>query len=207
MREETNLEWLLKALDWAYNKAINGTGVIDSAFNIANDYLIRINDTEQAINTLINAQTAKCATSGFITGLGGFTTMPLAIPANVSSVLFMQLRMIAAIAIMRDFDPKCDQVIALAFSCLVGDAACTFLKGVGIRMGEKITENILDRITRQVISQLNRKVGLQLITKTSGRNLINVSKVLPIVGGIVGGAIDGSSTKLIGTTAKRIFTN
>ena len=207
MREETNLEWLLKALDWAYNKAINGTNLIDSAFNIANDYLIRTNDTENAMNTLINTQTAKCATSGFITGLGGFTTMPIAIPANVSSVLFMQLRMIAAIAIMRDFDPKCDQVKALAFSCLVGDAACNFLKGVGIRMGEKITENILNRITNQVISQLNRKVGLQLITKSGSRSIVNVGKILPIVGGIVGGAIDGSSTKLIGTTAKRIFTN
>ena len=49
---------------------------------------------------LIRWQNAKCATSGFIAGLGGSITLPVSIPANISSVLYIQIRMIAAIAYM-----------------------------------------------------------------------------------------------------------
>ena len=38
----------------------------------------------------------KCAASGFLTGFGGFLTLPINVPANLSSVLYVQLRMIAA---------------------------------------------------------------------------------------------------------------
>ncbi|WOV83108.1 hypothetical protein PGH26_09210 [Sporosarcina jeotgali] len=87
-----------KVLEWSYNKVIQGIPGTDSAYELADNYLSKSSDTDEAINSLINWQTSKCATSGFVTGLGGVITMPVAIPANIASVIYVQMRMIAAIA-------------------------------------------------------------------------------------------------------------
>ena len=39
------------------------------------------------LDNFISWQVAKCGTSGFLTGLGGLITLPVAIPANIASVL------------------------------------------------------------------------------------------------------------------------
>ena len=53
---------------------------------------------------MLKNQIAKCTTSGVVTGLGGFITMPVAIPANIGSVIYVQMRMIACTAYMADYD-------------------------------------------------------------------------------------------------------
>lgn len=46
--------------------------------------------------------------------------LPVAIPANISSVLYIQLRMIAAIAIMSGHDVKDDKVRTLPTPAFAG---------------------------------------------------------------------------------------
>jgi hypothetical protein len=205
MSEEGKPALIKKVLDWAYDKAINGAGLVDSASVLAEDYQKIYRDPDKAIDSLINWQTTKCATAGFITGLGGLLTLPVVIPANISSVLFMQLRMVAAIAMMRGYDPKRDQVQSLAYVCLTGSAAADILKSVGIRIGQQITERAINRISGQVIAQINEKVGFRLLTKYGGKGMINLSKAVPLIGGVVGGAVDASTTRIIGKTAKNTF--
>jgi hypothetical protein len=205
MSEERKPALIKKVLDWAYDKAINGAGLVDSASVLAEDYQKIYRDPDKAIDSLINWQTTKCATAGFITGLGGLLTLPVVIPANISSVLFMQLRMVAAIAMMRGYDPKRDQVQSLAYVCLTGSAAADILKSVGIRIGQQITERAINRISGQVIAQINEKVGFRLLTKYGGKGMINLSKAVPLIGGVVGGAVDASTTRIIGRTAKNTF--
>lgn len=197
MSEERNPAVVMKVLNWAYDKAINGAGIVDSASVLAGDYQRVHPDPEKAIDSLINWQTTKCATSGFVTGVGGLLTLPVAIPANISSVLFMQLRMIAAIALIRGYDPKSDQVQSLAYVCLTGTAASDLLKGVGIRLGQRVTES--------AIRKINERVGLRLLTKFGGKGVINIGKAVPLIGGVVGGAVDATSTRIIGKTAKYTF--
>jgi uncharacterized protein (DUF697 family) len=196
---------LMKALEWSYDKALTGGGPFGSAFDLANDYLHKSKSREGAVESLINWQIAKCATSGFITGLGGLLTLPVAIPANISSVMLIQLRMILSIAIIGGFDPKSDQVKSLAFICLTGSAASTILKEIGIKAGQRVSERALQNIGEQVITRINYLVKIRLLTKTGKVGVINFGKVIPLVGGVIGGTIDASSTKLIGKAAKRMF--
>ena len=205
MSKERNPALIMKALDWAYGKAINGAGMVESASQLVEDYRVMNDDPEKAIDSLINWQMTKCATAGFFTGMGGLLTMPIAIPANVSSVLFIQLRMIAAIALMRGYDPKSDQVQTLAYACLTGSAATDILKGVGIRVGQRITETAINKISGKVISQINEKVGFRLLTKFGSEGVISLGKAVPLIGGVVSGAVDASTTKIIGKTAKKTF--
>ncbi|MEI6950746.1 EcsC family protein [Paraflavisolibacter sp. H34] len=205
MPEEKKLAWIQQALDWAYDKAVFGTGIADSAIVLADDFRKKHDLPEQAIDKLIRWQSAMCATSGFVTGLGGLITLPLTIPANVSSVLFLQLRMIAAIAMIRGYDPKTEPVKSLAIVCLAGSAAGEILKGVGIRVGEKVTESVIQKISTQAIARINRAVGFRLLSKFGSDGVINIGKAIPLVGSVVGGAFDASSTLIIGKTAKSTF--
>ncbi|MBD0297557.1 MAG: EcsC family protein [Flavisolibacter sp.] len=204
MAKKLNQEVIIKGLEWAYDKALSG-GVLDTAYDLAHDYLQKSKNKEEAISSLINWQTAKCATSGFITGCGGLITLPVTVPANLVSVLFMQLRMIVAIAIISGYDPKSDPVRSLAYVCLTGNAASNVLKGVGIKMGEMITEKAIEEISGRLMAKINQIVGARLLTRFGKTGVVNLGKAIPIAGGIISGTFDAAATKIIGTIATRVF--
>ena len=102
------IQTMEKVLAWSYDKAVNGVPGLDSAIELAEDYLNEDGSLGEKVDSLIRWQNAKCATSGFITNLGGLLTIPVAVPANISSTLYVQLRMIAAIAYMGGYDLKND---------------------------------------------------------------------------------------------------
>ena len=68
---------------------------METAQDLAEKYIRKHNNVDDAINEFVNWQIAKCTTSGFLTGLGGLITLPVALPANITSVLYVQIRMIA----------------------------------------------------------------------------------------------------------------
>ena len=114
---------ILLALDWAYDKAINGVVGLDSAAQLAESYMNDGNNREQQVNKLIRWQKAKAGTSGFITGLGGLLTLPITLPTNITTVTYIQIRMIAAIAHMGGHDLKDDRIKAIVYICLTGNKA------------------------------------------------------------------------------------
>lgn len=191
-------------LDWGYEKAIEGGMGIESAYELAAEYQEKYG-VEQGINKLVNVQLAKCGTSGFLSGLGGLITLPIAIPANVSSVIFIQLRMIAAVAHLRGYDLKSDEVRTFVYTSLTGKAATDILKNAGIQVGNKLTVNLIKKIPGEVILRINRAVGMRLVTKFGEKGVMNLGKMIPLVGGVIGGTFDVASTKTIAQVAKNMF--
>ena len=196
---------MMQVLEWGYEKAIQGLPGMESAEELAKRYLEKYDTVDEAIDPFINWQCAKCATSGFITGLGGLLTLPVAIPANISSVIFVQIRMIATIAKMRGYNLKDDQVKTLVFVALTGQAATDILKQAGITIGSKVGINLIKKMPMKVIYQINKKVGFRLVTKFGQKGIINLGKLVPIVGGVIGGTVDTVGTLTVGKTAKKLF--
>lgn len=193
-----------EVLDWGYEKAIEGGMGIDSAYELAEEYREKYG-VEKGINKLVSIQLTKCGTSGFLSGLGGIITLPLTIPANVSSVIFIQLRMIAAIAHLRGYDLKSDEVRTFVYTALTGKAATDILKNAGIQVGNKVTVNLIKKIPGEVILRINRIVGMRLLTKFGKTGVVNLGKMVPLVGGVIGGTFDIASTKTIAEVAKTMF--
>ncbi len=196
---------VLQALDLAYEKAINGLPGMDSAEELARSYLQQEGTLTERANSLIRWQNAKAGSSGFITGLGGFATLPVAIPANLMSVLYFQVRMIAAIASMGGHDIRDDRVKSMIYACLAGNMAKDILQEIGINIGTRLTAQMIGRISESAIVAINRKVGFLLLSKTGGRGAINLGKAIPLAGGIIGGSIDVFATNLIGNIARNAF--
>jgi hypothetical protein len=196
---------LLQVLDWTYDQAVNGFSGLDSAEDLAADYLSGDGALFDKANALIGMQCAKAGASGFLAGLGGAALLPLSIPANVTSVLFIQIRMIAAIAIMAGFSVKDDRVKTLVFLCLVGDAGMDVLKQAGISIGKNMTINVINAISAKTIDAINQLVGFTLLAKFGGQGVVNLDKAVPVVGGLIGGTLDAVSTHLVGSFARNTF--
>lgn len=195
----------MQALDWAYTKAVDGVPGLDSAVEMAEDYLKGEGDTTAQVNSLIRWQNTKAGTSGFVTGLGGFLTMPVTIPANITSVMYVQVRMIAAIAHMGGHDLKDDRVKSLVYACMAGNAAKDVLKDVGIVIGRKLTTQAIKNISGKTVTAINQKVGFRLLTKFGEKGAVNMGKAVPIVGGIIGATFDSVATNTIGNVARSTF--
>lgn len=195
-----------KVLEWAYEKAINGIPGTDTAVELAESYLKKHSNNDDAIISLINFQVKKCATSGFVTGLGGVVTMPVSIPANIASVLYVQIRMVAAIAHIRGYDLKDDQVQTFVYACLTGQTVNEVVKSTGIKIGLKVGEAQIKRIPGEVIKKINRAVGFRLVTKFGQKGVINLGKMVPLMGGVIGGSFDAVTTKAVASAARKSFT-
>lgn len=199
-------EDIMKVLDACYEKCLNGIPhVSKSVEDFANDYLGRYPSPKYACKAMINNQIIKCTTSGFITGFGGVITLPVAVPANVSSVLYVQMRMIACTAYMSGLELDNDATQTFVYACLAGVAVSEIVKNVGIRFGTKLTESLLKKMPGKVLTKINQKVGFRFLTKFGEKGLINLDKCIPVVGALVGGGLDFAETKVIAGRAYKWF--
>lgn len=195
-----------KILDSCYKQAVDGIPKVSKPIDeLVEDYVRKHDTHEAAAKALIRGQLAKCSTSGFLAGLGGAITLPVAIPANISSVIYVQLRMIAAIAKLGGYDPRDDQVQTLAYVCLTGQAVGAVMKDAGINIGGKMAVAGIKKIPGEALKKINQKVGFRLITKFGETGTINLGKAVPVVGGLIGGGFDFATTKIIAENAYKMF--
>ncbi len=196
---------VIKTIDWAYNKAINGGGGIESAIAMGNEYLKKHHSAESAAKALIKTHVAQAGASGFVTGLGGIMTLPIAIPANFASVIYVQIRMISAIAHIGGYDVKDNKVKALVLACLVGNVAKDVVQEMGIALGTRITQKLIAGYSEKQLMQVERKISFRIFRKATTQGVAKTSKLVPLVGGVIGGAFDVAATSAIAKIAKKMF--
>ena len=207
MSNSSDLGIIGQALEWSYDKAVNGMGLLGTAQEFGDEYLRSSNHHKiNAANSLIRWQNAKAATTGFVTNVGGLVTLPVAIPTNMASNLYIQLRMIAGIAHVAGHDVFDDKTKTLCFICLTGNSAAEVIKAAGIQIGNKFTAAAIQKyITGEMIKSINKAVGFRLATKAGTTGILNFTKMVPLVGGVIGGTFDGVMTNTIGNTARKAF--
>lgn len=197
---------MLQVLDWAYEKSLNGIpGVSEPIEIFVSSYIKGNATTEQKVNSLIRWQISKTTTSGFLTGLGGLITLPIAIPADISTGIYIHMRMIAAIAYIGGYDIKDDKVKSLIYLCLVGESIKDILKDGGIAIGNKLAFSSLKSVSGKTLTKINRMVGFRLVTKFGEKGAVNLVKFVPVAGGIIGATVNAIGTNTIGNLAKKTF--
>lgn len=197
---------LMNSLDKIYGLVVDGIPHVSPPItDFAGKYLHKCSSVDEAAMKLINAQIAKSTASGFLTGLGGIVTIPVSLPANLATVLYFQLRMIAGVAYMAGFDVHSPQVRSLSYMCLAGLTMEQLLKNTGIKIGTRITKSVAAKLPAKLTASINQKVGYRLFTKFGNRSALSVGKAVPILGGIISGGIDMMETQLIAERAYNMF--
>jgi hypothetical protein len=206
-RKESDDNRALKLINWITDKGINGVPLLYSAKRLAQEYQTDSSypGDRERIDSLIKWETTKNFTSGFITGLGGVITLPVAIPAAFGASWLIQARMAAAVALIGGHDIASDRVKTFLLACLAGDACKDILKDVGIRVGNGMARVAIQKIPGQVLIEINKRVGFRLLTKAGEKGAVNLMRMVPVVGGLVCGTFDGVACRVVGKQAKRLF--
>ncbi len=194
-----------KIIEWIINIGINGTGFMPSAEQVSKDYRSKSASVEDAINSLIAWNTAYAAATGFVTGLGGIATLPIAIPADLIASYAIAASTVSSIAHLRGYDIQSEQVKTVVLLCLIGEAGEKILQRAGIEAGNKFAQNVIKKIPNKVLKEINKKVGFQLVKKGGGNSVIKLTKIVPLVGGAVGATFDAAYINSCGKFAKTVF--
>ena len=205
-KEKLSEENVLDLLDSLYDKCVTGIPMVsDSVEEMAKDYLKDGKSQEEACQEMQKYQIIKCTTSGFITGFGGIITLPVTVPANVSSVLYVQIRMIACTAYMAGYELNSDQTKTFIYACLAGISVNQLIKTAAKQFGIKLTTKLIEKIPGKVLTKINQKVGFRFLTKFGTKGVINFGKLVPGVGAVIGGGFDFVETKIIANRAYKWF--
>jgi uncharacterized protein (DUF697 family) len=194
-----------KIVDWIINVGIKGFGFLPSARNVAEHHRNACKTTEEAIDSVIAWRTAYATGTGFMTGLGGIATLPIAIPASLASSYALGANTAAAIAILRGYDENSDQVRTFVLLSLIGEGAIEVLRVAGVKISNKVTQNIIQQIPGKILIEINKKVGFRLVTKAGEKGVVNLMKLVPLIGGVVGAGFDSTFVNSCGKNAKKLF--
>lgn len=197
---------MLKLLDWAYDKVASAIPGLGSAEDMAAHHLQRSGgDREKAIAAIVAWQVGYAGAAGFVSNLGGLITLPIAVPANLASVILIQMRMIAAIAHLRGYDATDPKVRTLTFLCLTGRAGTSIMKEFGVSLSTRLTTSVLTRLSGASLGRINQAVGFSLVAKAGTVGLLNMSRIVPLIGGLVSGSVDAAVTRGVAGVARQMF--
>lgn len=196
--EETPFNTLFGWLDILYTQAIQGGLGTDSAKELAYHYRSISPDIHQAAESLITWESSKAATSGFITGLGGVVALPVTLPAGLTGLLFIQFRMIAAVAILGGHSTDDIRTRNLIYLCLGGSVAKELLHSAGMHLFKRLSSSVLENMSEKAVTTLMTRI-------TTGVAAGSVARLLPLVGGIMSGGMDWVLVRSSGALACEVF--
>ena len=186
---------------------IHGLGPLASAEVLAAEYLADAShrDDDLRVRALINWETGKNFTTGFLTGLGGFITLPVAVPAALAASWVVQARRAAAIARIYGHSLEDERVRTRILLALAGDVAKDAMKDLGLKVGDKLTQRAVEQIPGRLLVELNKRIGAKLAAQVGQRVLLRFPRAVPVLGGFVAGGLDAVVCRKVAATARTLF--
>ncbi len=173
-------------LDTLSKRGIKGepTAGIMSTRRLAESYLRdeRYPDDDERVDGLIFHESLKCSVPGFITGLGGLSTNPIAIPTDIVGTWTIQARMAAAIAMIyhNDLDREADWTTI--FACMLGERALKAFKDSAIDIARGLSVREISRMPGKSLAGINQKIGARLVSEIGEKGITRIGKLTPFIG-------------------------
>ena len=191
-------------LDRLYPRALDGLPGLPPPVTLAAEIRQTDGDFDDHFDRLVRRHIAITSAAGFASGLGGWLTLPVTLPANLASVALVQLHMVASVAALAGYDPAAPHVREQVLGCLIGvapqdparDADTETLDRVGLKLAEKGLKLVVSGAIRTA------KWGAG---KVAGSVQNRVLRGIPLVGGVIGAVSDGYVTMQVARTARDTF--
>ena len=187
---------------------IDGRAPFDSARTVAGIAIAGHSDAERSVDALVRSHLRLAAAGGFITSVGGFVILPIALPANVFGFYVVATRLVAGIASIRGYDIAEPEVRSAVLLALVGADADDLLRNAGyVSIGPvaNLANLAIQRLPGPVLMAVNKAIGFRLLTQVGKRSLTRFGKAVPLAGGAVGAGVDTFLLKRIADHARREF--
>ena len=202
---EANSGAATRMIERLMDVGIDGKGSFDSAQKVADVALAENSGAERAIDAMVRSHLKLAAAGGFVTSLGGFVTMPIALPANVLGFYLIATRMVAGLASIRGYDLSKPEVRSAVLLALVGADADDLLKKAGYVSTGRLANLAVQRLPGPALMAVNKAVGFRLLTRVGKKSVTRLGKAVPLVGGVVGAGVDTFLLKRIAGHARQEF--
>ncbi len=189
----------------ALHRAIHGVGPLPPASAAAAKQLReQKGDVERAIHEVIENHVRLAGAQGFLTNLGGLTTMSYLVPANITGLALLQCRMVAGIAHLRGYDLADPRVRNAVLVSMLGEDAVGRLVATRTLPAPPMALATAPAHDPGLDRLISAEVAADLVAKVAGKRAAGASgRRIPLVGGLVGAGADGFSTWQVGRYADR----
>ena len=196
-----------KVVESLLDSGIDGKGPFDPAARVADAALAKHGgDVEKAVDEVVRDHLKLVAASGFLTNLGGFVTLPVALPANVIGFYMLATRMSAAVARLRGYDIADPRIRSAVLLSLVGADSQDLLAKAGmVAPTGRLTALAAQRLPGPALMVVNKAVGFRILSTAGKKTFSRFGKSIPLVGGAVGAGLDGWLMKQLGDHVRTEF--
>jgi hypothetical protein len=118
---------------------------------------------------------------------------------------YIQLRMVAVIALLRGWDVKANGLRTAAFLCLLGTDAPKLMEQLGLPPGAGPVPPLFADLPAPLLQKIDGIIAGKLLVGAAKTGVLGMVKFVPVVGGLVNGALDGIATRGIGKQADTLF--
>ena len=184
---------------------IDGIGPFSSAQSVADLALAQHFEVEPAIEAMVRSHLRLAAVSGFVTSLGGFVTIPIALPANILGFYLVATRLVGGIASARGHDISRPEVRSAVLLALVGADADDLLKKASDSGTGHLVGLAAERLPGPALMAVRKGVMFRLLARAGKKSLTRFGKVVPLAGGLVGAGLDTYLLKRIADHARLEF--
>lgn len=192
-------------LDRLYPTVLDGVPGLGTPRERASDARLGGGSLDEQADRLVRRHLAISASAGFLSGLGGWITLPVVLPANMAAVASVQLHMAASMAALAGHDPASPATRERVLRCLIGsgpadparDAEQETLDRVGLKLAERAANLVVSSTVGAV------KWGARNIAKKQVQK--RLLRGIPLLGGFIGAASDGYVTAKVAEAARDEF--
>jgi hypothetical protein len=180
-----------RLIDVLLDVGIDGIGPLKSSKELAEHARRDTRTVEGAVKKIVRSHVARGGIGGFVTGVGGFMMMPIALPANVVEFYVGATRLVAAVAALRGYDLDDPHVRSAVLLTLVGSEADEVLAKAGLtKGGGKVVGLVGQQLPPAALLMLNKAIAFRLLRSVGEKGFSRLGRGVPLAGGIVGGGID-----------------
>jgi uncharacterized protein (DUF697 family) len=155
---------------------------------------------------IMSRRAMKAGCIGALSSLGGFIAMPITMPGDMYMTFRIQARMVLAVAYIYGWDVRDDDFATDILLVMGGSSGISALKKLGIKIGQEYTKRIVAKhVKKEMVKQLNQLVSRKIITKAAEKRVVNFTKLVPLVGAPIGGALNYFGTLEVGRTALKFY--
>jgi hypothetical protein len=167
-----------------------------------------------AIRRIVRESVTSAGTTGFVTGLGGLITMPITVPASVAGNFIINARLVGAIAHLRGYDLSDPQVQMMIQFVIAGVGIEQAATELGVKLGEQAIGRVaaraawaaIEAIPAILIDKMGVRVGYLLVIRYgTSRTAAVLTKMVPLLGSVIGGTVDASFTRATAALARKAF--
>ncbi len=187
--------------------AIDGFGPFKGAADLVDPLRRKGFSTDAVVDRLVRTQVTQATAQGAASGIGGLMTMLAGLAPATAASMFVQARLVAAIAYAHGHD-LADHRTRDRVAQLVSDSSMsTGVQKAGREAGERAAKALVPRVQARAAASISARAvagrsGGRVATRLAGAS---AGRAIPVVGAVVGGAVDLAITRRVAAAARREF--